>query len=30
MFQGGKVRRVRRTDNLTAIYVPIVYTLCDP
>jgi hypothetical protein len=30
MFLGSKVRRVRRADNLTAIYEPIVYTMWDP
>jgi hypothetical protein len=30
MFLGSKVRRVRKADNLTAIYEPIVYTLWDP
>jgi hypothetical protein len=30
MFLGSKVRRVRKTDNLTAIYVPIVKTMWDP
>jgi hypothetical protein len=30
MFLASKVRRVRKADNLTAIYEPIVYTMCDP
>jgi hypothetical protein len=30
MYLGSKVRRVRRADNLTAIYEPIVYTMWDP
>jgi hypothetical protein len=30
MFLGSKVRRVRKADNLTAIYEPIVYTMWDP
>jgi hypothetical protein len=30
MFLGSKVRQVRRADNLTAIYEPIVYTVLDP
>jgi hypothetical protein len=29
MFLGSKVRRVRRADNLAAIYKPIVYTMWD-
>jgi hypothetical protein len=27
LILGGKVRRVRRADNLTAIYEPIVQTM---
>jgi hypothetical protein len=30
MFMGSKVRLVFGADNLTAIYVPIVYTMWDP
>jgi hypothetical protein len=30
MFVGSKVRRVRKANNLTAIYEPIVYTMWDP
>jgi hypothetical protein len=30
MFLGGKLRRVRKADNLTAIYEPIVYKMWDP
>jgi hypothetical protein len=30
MFLGSKVRRLRRADNLTAIYEPIVETMWDP
>jgi hypothetical protein len=30
MFVVSKVRLVRRADNLTAIYEPIVYTMWDP
>jgi hypothetical protein len=30
MFLGSKVRLVRRADNLTAIYEPIVQTMWDP
>jgi hypothetical protein len=30
MFLGSKVRPVRRADNFTAIYEPIVYTMWDP
>jgi hypothetical protein len=30
MFQESKARPVRRADNLTAIYEPIVYTMWDP
>jgi ABC-type cobalt transport system substrate-binding protein len=30
MFQGSKVRRERKVDNLTAIYEPIIYTMWDP
>jgi hypothetical protein len=30
MFLGSKVRPVRGADNLTAIYEPIVYAMCDP
>jgi hypothetical protein len=30
MFLGSKVRPVRKADNLTAIYEPIVYTMWDP
>jgi hypothetical protein len=30
MFLGSKVRRVRKGDNLTAIYEPIVWTMWDP
>jgi hypothetical protein len=30
MFLGSKLRRVRKADNLTAICVPIVYTMWDP
>jgi hypothetical protein len=30
MFLGSKVRRVRRADNLTTIYEPIVWTMLDP
>jgi hypothetical protein len=30
MFLGSEVRRVRRADNITAIYEPIVYTMWDP
>jgi hypothetical protein len=29
MFLGTRVRPVRKADNLTAIYEPIVYTLWD-
>jgi hypothetical protein len=29
MFLGSKVRPVRRDDNLTAIWEPIVYTMWD-
>jgi hypothetical protein len=30
MFLGNKVRLVRKADNLTAIYEPIVWTMWDP
>jgi hypothetical protein len=30
MFLGSKVRRVRKSDNLAAIYEPIAYTMWDP
>jgi hypothetical protein len=30
MFLGSKVRLVRGTDNVTAIYEPIVQTIRDP
>jgi hypothetical protein len=30
MFLGSKVRWVRKADNLTAIYEPIVKTVWDP
>jgi hypothetical protein len=30
MFLESKVRLVRRADNLTAIYEPIVYLMWDP
>jgi hypothetical protein len=30
MFLGSEVRRVRKADNLTAIYEPIIYTMWDP
>jgi hypothetical protein len=30
MFLGSKARPVRVTDNLTAIYEPIAYTMWDP
>jgi hypothetical protein len=30
MFLGSKARLVRRADNLTAIYEPIVWTVWDP
>jgi hypothetical protein len=30
MFLGSKVRRVRRADNLAAIYEQIVKTMWDP
>jgi hypothetical protein len=30
MFLGGKVRRVRKADNLTAIFEPTVYTMWGP
>jgi hypothetical protein len=30
MFLGSKVRLVRKADNLTAIYEPIVETVWDP
>jgi hypothetical protein len=30
MFVGSKVRRVRKADNVTAIYEPIVYAMWDP
>jgi hypothetical protein len=30
MSLGSKVRLVRKADNLTAIYEPIVYTVWDP
>jgi hypothetical protein len=30
MFLGSKVWLVRRADNLTAIYEPIVWTMWDP
>jgi hypothetical protein len=30
MDMGSKVRRVRKADNLAAIYEPIVYTMWDP
>jgi hypothetical protein len=30
MFLGSEVRRVLKSDNLTAIYEPIVYTMLDP
>jgi hypothetical protein len=30
MFLQGKVRQVRKADNLTAIYEPIVWTMWDP
>jgi hypothetical protein len=30
MFLGSKVRLVRKADNLTAIYEPIVWTMWDP
>jgi hypothetical protein len=30
MFLGSKVQLVRKADNLTAIYEPIVYTMWDP
>jgi hypothetical protein len=30
MFLGSDVRLVRKADNLTAIYEPIVYTVWDP
>jgi hypothetical protein len=30
MFLGSKVRLVRKADNLTTIYEPIVYTMWDP
>jgi hypothetical protein len=30
MFLGRKERPVRRADNLTAIYEPIVQTMWDP
>jgi hypothetical protein len=30
MFMGSKVRRVRKADNLTAIYELIVYSMWDP
>jgi hypothetical protein len=30
MFLRSKVPWVRNTDNLTAIYEPIVYTMWDP
>jgi hypothetical protein len=30
MFLGSKARLVRKADNLTAIYEPIVQTMWDP
>jgi hypothetical protein len=30
MFLGSKVRRMHRSDNLTAIYEPIVLKIWDP
>jgi hypothetical protein len=30
MFLGSKVRWVRKADNLTAMYEPIVQTMWDP
>jgi hypothetical protein len=30
MFLGSKVRRLRKADNITAIYEPIVLTMWDP
>jgi hypothetical protein len=30
MFLGSRARPVRRTDDLTIIYDPIVYTMWDP
>jgi hypothetical protein len=30
MFMGSKVRLVRKADNLTAVYEPIVKTVWDP
>jgi hypothetical protein len=30
MFLESKVRRVRKADNLTTIYEPIVYSMWDP
>jgi hypothetical protein len=30
MFLGSNVRRVRKADNLTAIYEPTVYTMWNP
>jgi hypothetical protein len=30
MFLGSKLRKVRKADNLTVIYEPIVYKMWDP
>jgi hypothetical protein len=30
MFLGSKARPVHKADNLTATFVPTVWTMCDP